>query len=220
MNETITQYKKNAPLITCEGIDGSGKSTICKLLSKQLADQNIQNILTKEPGGTPFGLQLRNILQHSTESISPIAEFLLFAADRAHHIESVVKPALKKGIWIISDRMHDSSVAYQGYGRSLDLKIINQTNNIALQGIEPTITLYLRIDPEIADARINQRNEEKTRFEQEKKDFWLRVTNGFETIFAKRNNVIILNARNNPQEIMTELTTHKLWKELIDNHVA
>ncbi len=217
MNEIITQ---NAPLITCEGIDGSGKSTICKMLSKHLTDQNIQNILTKEPGGTPFGLQLRNILQHSPEPINSIAEFLLFAADRAHHIESVVKPALQKGTWVLSDRMHDSSVAYQGYGRSLDLTIINQINRIALQGIEPTITIYLRIDPEQADARINQRNEEKTRFEQEKKDFWLRVTHGFETIFKARNNVIILDATKTPEEIMTELMAHALWQNLIHHNAA
>jgi dTMP kinase len=220
MNKIKTEYKQNAPLITCEGIDGSGKSTICKMLSKHLTDQNIQTILTKEPGGTPFGLQLRNILQHSTEPISPIAEFLLFAADRAHHLASIVKPALQKGTWVISDRMHDSSVAYQGYGRSLDLNIINQTNKIALQGIEPTITLYLKIDPEKAHMRINQRNEEKTRFEQEKKDFWLRVIGGFETIFATRSNVIVLDATKTPEEIMTELLTHQLWKNLIDHYAA
>lgn len=209
-----------APLITCEGIDGSGKSTFAKRLFDYLIDEKRSVFLTKEPGGTKFGKNIRQILQHHDEPINPISEFLLFAADRAHHVKTVVEPFTKKGTWIISDRMHDSSLAYQGYGRGLSIEQINYVNQWALQEMKQDITIYLQIDPKIANERINSRNEIKTRFEQEDEDFWYRVIDGFESIFATRKNVITVDATATPEEILDQVINNSLFLNLMESYAA
>ena len=195
--------KKNGLLIACEGIDGSGKSLLANNLFKALQAKGIKSLLTKEPGATDLGKQLRTIL-HSTEiQKCGLAEFLLFAADRAQHFSQTIDPALTAGSIVISDRMADSSLAYQGYGRDLDLTMIKQVNSWAMQHQKPDLTLYLRIDPKIAHQRIEQRSEALTSFEQERDQFWKKVCHGFETIFANRSDVVILDATLSPQELTT-----------------
>lgn len=171
--------KKQGLLISIEGIDGSGKSTLRALLAQRLRG-SFEVLETREPGGSKLGGALRTILQHDT--VCSRAEFLLFAADRAQHFDEVIIPALTKGVLVISDRMADSSYAYQGFGRGLDLMFLETVNTWAMQHRQPDMTFYLYLDPESASARILKRNEKLTRFEQEKKDFLMRVMQGFEAL--------------------------------------
>jgi dTMP kinase len=193
--------KTNRFLISIEGIDGSGKSLLAKNLYETLLKQNKKVILTKEPGGTPFGQSLREILHYSKEKICSTSEYLLFAADRAQHLEQVLKPALEDGNIIISDRMGEASLAYQGYGRGLDKEMIKSINKWALQGLEPDLFLYIQIDANTALQRVCKRNEALTSFEKEKMDFWDKVIKGYEEIFRNKENVIKLDGRLSPEEI-------------------
>lgn len=195
-------------LIALEGIDGCGKTTLAHALYDYFKKQ-VPTLLTKEPGGSQLGKQIRTILQEKSVPVSAIAEYLLFAADRAQHMIEVIEPALEKKTLIISDRMADSSLAYQGYGRGLDLMMIHSINQWAMKGISPHLIFYVRIDAQTAFERIRARNEALTAFEQEKIDFFERVINGFETIFSKRQNVIILDGKQSPQ-VLAQQTIDKL----------
>ncbi len=185
---------KTGLLITLEGIDGSGKSTLAKYLVDALSKLGKQVILTKEPGGTALGKELRAILQTQKNPVCDKAEFLLFAADRAQHFKELVVPALERGQLVISDRMADSSLAYQGFGRGLDRDMIKSINRWAMQDITPDLTIFLRLAPALALERTLGRREAPTAFEQEKLEFWQRVADGYETIFAGRKNVVTLDA--------------------------
>lgn len=157
-------------------------------------------VFTKEPGGTPLGQALRTILQTQKNMVCDLAEYLLFAADRAQHFVQTIMPTLEQGGWVLADRLADSSLAYQGYGRGLSTEQISATNAWAMQGREPDLTIYVRIDVETAFARIAKRNETLTSFEQEKRAFWQRVIAGYEAIFAQRTNVLVLDGNLTTQE--------------------
>lgn len=200
-------------LISLEGIDGSGKSTLAKNLASTLSLKNITSLLTKEPGGTELGKSLRHILQKQETPVCDQAEYLLFAADRAQHFQHLIIPALKMGTVIIADRLADSSLAYQGYGRGLDKVMIRQVNQWAMQDVVPNLTIYLRIDPATALDRVWQRNEQLTAFEQEKYEFWQRVVKGYEEIFAARDNVIILDGSMSQQELC-DYAVHEVLRRL------
>lgn len=184
----------NGLLITLEGIDGSGKSTLAKSISDTLAKRNIAVFLTREPGGSELGKQLRSMLQERSVALCPKAEFLLFAADRAQHFHDVIIPNLQKGVVVISDRMADSSLVYQGFGRGLDLPFIEMVNAWAMNTIKPHLTLYLKISPTQARERLALRSPHLTAFEKDVDDLRERLVHGFETIFASRDNVITLDA--------------------------
>lgn len=184
---------KKGILISVEGIDGSGKSTLAKKLAALLAAQGLPVILTKEPGGTHLGQQLRTILQEKTMAIDPVAEFLLFAADRAQHFHELVLPALQKNMIVISDRMADSSLAYQGYGRGLDQKSITSINAWAMQQRMPDLTIFCDVSIATASQRLTKRNEKLTSFEKEDTSFMERVLHGFNQIFKNRDNVVRIN---------------------------
>jgi len=182
-------------LLSVEGIDGSGKSTLANKLRDALRKKNIPVLLTYEPGDSELGKQLRPLLQEKPIAVCDKAEFLLYAADRAQHFEQLIFPALQEKKLIISDRMHDSSVAYQGYGRGLDVQIIKKINNWAMQKIEPDLTLYIQIPLKIALERLKKRKGRPTSIEQEKETFTKKVINGFETLFANRQNVLTLDGQ-------------------------
>ncbi len=203
----MTPPRKKGTLITIEGIDGSGKSSAARALKDSLS-QHYDVLLTKEPGATELGKHLRTLLQQRTFDVCPRAEFLLFAADRAQHIEEVVVPALKAGKIVISDRMADSSRAYQGFGRGLNDEWIRRINDWAMQGITPDLTFYLKTDYATAIARLKKRNEQVTVFEQERGAFFERVIEGFETIFKERSSVITIDAAE-PEE--------KVHRAMIEN---
>lgn len=194
---------KRGILISIEGIDGSGKSTLTKNLTHLLGLHYAPVLQTKEPGGTELGSMLRTILQTQPVPLCNKAEYLLFAADRAQHFHQLIIPALARKNIIISDRMADSSVTYQGYARGLDIPTIQMINAWAMNGIEPDVTIYVRIQPEQALNRLRIRNQTLTAFEQEKTDFYLKLVHGFDTIFTQRTNVITVDGTQN-QDIVTQ----------------
>ena len=195
---------KKGLLIALEGIDGAGKSLLGKNLYNAFIEKNINIILTKQPGGTILGKKLRTILHEEKELVSDLSEFLLFAADRAQHFEQIVIPALKQDKIIISDRLSDSSLAYQGYGRNLDKEKIKIVNKWAMQNIEPDLIFYIEIDTKTAHERIFKRNIELTSFEKEKSEFWEKTIDGYNQIFKNKKNVYYLDGKKTPEEIKKE----------------
>lgn len=170
--------EKRGLFITFEGIDGSGKSTQMQLCAQALEAAGHSVVITRNPGGTAFGLELRQILLHSTQTVYPMSELLLFIADRAQHMDEVVFPALAEGKIILCDRHMDSTLAYQGYGRGLPLVTIRELNEIAIQGRKPDLTLLYDGDPATLAQRVNNRGQ-ADRLEGEKADFHRRVREGF-----------------------------------------
>jgi dTMP kinase len=195
---------KKGFLISIEGIDGCGKSLLSQNLYKALKEKNIEAVLTQEPGDTPLGQKLRKILHEEKANVCDKSEFLLFATDRAQHFETVVIPALEKGKIIISDRMADSSVAYQGYGRNLDVEMIQKINAWTMQNIRPDLTFYVKIDIPTAMQRVFKRQEALTSFEKEKTDFWQKVILGYKTIFKDNDNVVTLDGTLNPEAVLEQ----------------
>ena len=164
--------------ITFEGGDGSGKTYQSKALYRKLCQQGIASMITQEPGGTPLGDKIRNILKlYNQSAISPESELFLFNACRVHLINEVIKPGLQKGSVVICDRFADSTTVYQGYGRGIDLKTVKAVNQIALQGIRPDLTVLLDIPVEIGLSRKN--NNLNDRFETQGFSFHDRIRNGF-----------------------------------------
>lgn len=173
-------------LITFEGGEGSGKTTQTRLLEEYLENMGYAVILTREPGGTKIGEEVRGILADVTnKKMSPMTEFLLFSAARAQHVEELIVPALKKGKIIISDRFYDASFAYQGYGRGLSLKLISHITLQATKKIKPQLTFFLDIDPKDASGRIKKRSNTLDRIEKEKLSFFFRVRKGYYELCKK-----------------------------------
>lgn len=166
--------------ITLEGIEGSGKSTSLDTISKCLETLNIEFIITKEPGGGPLGKDLRKMLLDKKTSISSEVELLLMMADRKNHIENIVEPSLEKGIWVISDRYLDSSYAYQGGGRQIDVSKIDLLTELLKLPI-PDLTLLFDLSPEMALQRAKNRSE-LDRFESEPIDFHQRIRETYLTL--------------------------------------
>jgi len=205
----------NYPGLLCviEGIDGSGKTTVVQNLQTLFDQTNIDTLITKEPGATQLGKQIRHILLEQTSPTCAKAEFLLFAADRAQHFETVITAHLQKGSLIISDRMSDSSLAYQGYVKGVDLSMISAVNRWCMQDIQPDIVFYLRIDAQTAIDRIKNSRGLPNKFEETILAKMQTLINGFETILAQRSNVIILDANTDP-----EILTQKIF-EIIMNRI-
>ena len=164
-------------LITLEGIEGSGKSTSLKDITAILDEHSIKYIRTKEPGGGPLGPGLRSLLLNKDSKISSEVELLLMMADRKDHIENLVIPNLKKGVWVLSDRYLDSTYAYQGGGREIDTSVIDRLANI-LKFPQPDLTFLFDLPPEAALERAIQRSA-LDRFESEPIDFHTRIRNSY-----------------------------------------
>ncbi len=206
----MPQLKKGL-LIAIEGIDGSGKSTLAKNLFHYFTSKQLPTMLTKEPGGTPLGQQLRTIVEESTISLHPKAEYLLFAADRAQHFSEVIIPQLQKKMLIISDRLSDSSSAYQGYGRGLNITMIQTINAWVMQNRQPDLVIYIKIPVTIALERVKKRKK-LTSFEQEKLSFIQRVADGFDTLYKDKKNVIIIDGIESSLTITKQATQAvKTW---------
>jgi dTMP kinase len=179
-------------LIAVEGIDGSGKSTLAKNLAQAL--EPLPVLLTKEPGATALGCQLRDLLQTKDYAMCPKAEFLLFAADRANHFEYVILPSLEKKMIVISDRLSDSSVIYQGYARGLDIDIIKMVNQWAMNHRKPDLTIYVRLEPSQAKKRLINRKIPLATLEKQGNEFSKKTFEGFEALYAGRSDVLMLDA--------------------------
>lgn len=161
--------------VVLEGGDGAGKSTQQRLLADWLAESGAEVVLTREPGGTPLGEQIRALLLHG-DHVAPRAEALLFAADRAHHVETVVRPALERGAVVVQDRYLDSSVAYQGAGRDLASDDVRRLSLWATHDLRPDLTVLLDVPPQVGAER---RGGVHDRLEREGADFHERVRRGF-----------------------------------------
>ena len=174
--------------ISFEGIDGSGKSTQLRLIAGDLRVQGFDVLTTMEPGGTPLGRRLREAFLETEENVAPLAELLLFAADRAQHVNFLVKPALEQGKIVISDRFADATFAYQGAGRGFDEKTVNQVIRLATDGLKPDLTLFFDIPIEKAILRTNSRSDKETiknRMDKETSEFYTRVREAYLRIAPK-----------------------------------
>ena len=163
--------------ITLEGIEGSGKSTNLENVKSILDQYKIDYVLTREPGGGPLGPHLRKLLLDKDQSISPSVEMLLMMADRKDHVDNLINPNLDKGIWVISDRYLDSTIAYQGGGRQLDIDLITSLS-ASLKLPTPDFTLLFDLPVDLALERAKERSE-LDRFEREPKDFHSRIRESY-----------------------------------------
>lgn len=181
--------------ITFEGGDGSGKTTQAALLEQWLRAQGRTVVRTREPGGTEVGVLIRDIVLHHRGDIAPRAEALLYAADRAHHVVTLVRPALDRGDVVIQDRYLDSSVAYQGAGRVLDAGEVRALSLWATDGALPDVTVLLDLDPAAARARLDADDKPFDRLEAEKAEFHERVRAAFlELAASEPERFLVLDA--------------------------
>ena len=205
--------------IVFEGIDGSGKTTQINQLSKwligtDLIPENNKLVITREPGGTKLGKSIRSLLLDTSREKSPgsITELLLYAADRSQHVNEIIRPTLDKGDWVISDRFCGSTLAYQGYGRKLDINLIKDLEAIATQGIAPDITFLLDIPIEESIRR--RMNRKDDRIEKEGREFLSNVSLGFQAL-SEDSNWKKISAINSEEKIISEIKSE--IKKLIKN---
>jgi len=193
--------------ITFEGIDGCGKSTQLRLLASELRVRGIDVVTTREPGGTTLGLKLRAALLDVQEQVDPLAELLVFAADRAQHVRTLLRPFLAAGKVVMSDRYADATVAYQGSGRGFEPELINEIVQLATEGLKPDLTLLFDLSVPESAVRTRRRNKAKhsDRLDREHQEFHMRVREAYLDI-AKANpdRVRLIDARGSVQETHEE----------------
>lgn len=195
--------------ITFEGIEGSGKTTQIRLAENWLRNRGQHVLATAEPGGTPLGIKIREILlNRGSWNINAEAELLLFNAARAQHVSETIIPALEEGKWVLCDRYTDATRAYQGFGRGLNLELVKVMNDFSTGKIEPQLTFLFDLPVEIGLMRAKERAQNhfperaEDRFEQEKLDFHQRVRNGYlELARANAERFRVINAAKSPEEI-------------------
>jgi dTMP kinase len=197
-------------LISFEGLDGAGKTTQIDLLEDWLQSQGASYVRTREPGGTPLGVEIRHLVLNRPElAITPLAEAFLFQADRAQHFATLVIPALNEGKLVITDRCFDASIAYQGYARGVGVELIEQLSLLATQGIKPDLTILLDLDPSQVHQRTDDasgQREERTRFDAEAEDFHARVQEGFRMLARKYpDRIKVVDASRTVEEIHQEI---------------
>ncbi|EYT61556.1 MULTISPECIES: dTMP kinase [Microbacterium] len=194
--------------ITLEGGDGSGKTTQSNLLAQWLEDSGRTVVRTREPGGSEVGQLIRDIVLHHRGDIAPRAEALLYAADRAHHVATVVRPALHRGEIVLQDRYLDSSVAYQGAGRVLDATEIRDLSLWAAEGALPDLTILLDLDPAEARTRLDSADKPFDRLEAEQAEFHGRVRDAFlDLAAAEPDRFLVLDAAAAPEVIAERIRT-------------
>lgn len=191
--------KQNGIFITFEGVDGVGKTTQIQRLQRYLQEQGRNVLVTREPGGSDLGTNLRNILLHSTSDISVKAEALLFAADRAQHVYEVIRPALERGDVVISDRYIDSSLAYQASGRELSLEEIRSMSMWGTDSLLPDRTYLLDLDPKISHTRLQH---DEDRMEAAGEDFQKRTRLAFLELAQKEpERIHVVDAAQSIEEV-------------------
>ena len=195
---------KNGLFITFEGADGCGKTTQLDLLAKYLKNYDI--LVTREPGAKGLGEKIREILLNYEGTVSDRCESFLFLADRAQHIDTIINPAINEGKIVLCDRHTDSSLAYQGYGRGLDVERIRKLNNLAVNGRYPDLTLVFDIDVETSMKRVGNK---KDRMESAGTEFFNRVRNGYLKIAkSEPERVKIIDATRSIEEIHQDVVKH------------
>jgi len=192
--------------ITIEGVEGAGKTTQAARLTDVLRREGHDVVLTREPGGTELGRRLRQLLLDES-SLAPTAqtELLLYLADRAEHVERLIRPALDRGSVVIADRFSDSMVAYQGYGRGVPIETVRRLDDFARGGVQPGLTFVLDLPAEEGLERIRA-TRSGDRLENEAIEFHRRVRAGFQAIAAEHTDrVMVIDARNEVQTIAAEI---------------
>ena len=193
--------------ITFEGADGCGKTTQIKLIDEYLRSKGYKTLLTREPGSKGLGEKIREILLNYNGEVSSRCESFLFLADRAQHVDCIIKPALQEGTIVLCDRHTDSTVAYQGYGRGLDIEEIKKLNALATGGLKPDLTIVFDVDIETSQARVGKN---KDRMESAGVEFFKKVREGFLEIAKKEpGRVKVINSSDTIENI------HKKVVELI-----
>ncbi len=205
--------------ITFEGIDGSGKSTQLRMLTSELRLRGFNVLMTMEPGGTPLGRRLREAFLETEETVSPLAELLLFAADRAQHVDFLVKPAIAEGKIVVSDRYADATFAYQGAGRGFAESTVNQVIELATGGLKPDLTLFFDLSVETALRRTDSRTdsgERKNRMDSETGDFYKRVRESYLQIADREpERFRVINAEGSTDEIQRRVV--EIVSEFLEN---
>jgi dTMP kinase len=201
--------------LTVEGVEGAGKSTFIGLLEAELVKRGIPFLRTREPGGCALGRQIRPLLLDAAQKVDARAELFLFLADRAQHVADTIRPALESGQWVICDRYADSTIAYQGYGRGMDVELLQSLNDCATGGLWPDITFLLDLPAEVGLGRALARNgregltQSEGRFEAEALAFHQRIREGFLARAARwPERFRVLDASLPPEGIVEQAMEH------------
>jgi len=192
--------------VSFEGLDGCGKTTQARLLARTLEETGVEVVLTREPGGTPLGEQIRDLVLHG-DHVAPWAEAALYAAARAQHVEELIRPALARGATVVCDRYVDSSVAYQGAGRELGVEEVLALNLTAVGGLLPDFTFLVEIDIDTALARVGDKGD---RIERAEAEFWPRVAEAYRALAARfpERYVVIDGRGRGIDEVAAEIGDH------------
>ena len=197
-------------LITFEGTDGVGKTTQINLFLEKLNKNSLKNILFREPGGTDFAEKIRNILLDNNNKMSSLSETLLFLAARSDLVRKQIKPNLENNFYVICDRFLDSTLAYQSFGRGIDLDLIKAITNEAIDGLIPSTTFLLDCDIDTCLSRINK----KDRMENEGREFLIKVKNGFlELAKSNRNRYVIVDGNKSINQI-----SNYIWEQFLERY--
>ena len=200
-------------LISFEGLDGAGKTTQMGLFERWLEAYYVPYVRTREPGGTPLGIEIRQLLLNRPDlEIVPLAEAFLFQADRAQHFAKLVIPALREGKTVITDRCFDASIAFQGFARGVGVELIEQLSLLATQGYKPDLTILLDLDPSEVHRRTDTTSDqsgkrvERTRFDAEAEEFHKRVQEGYRALArAHPERIKVVDASRTPEEIHQQI---------------
>ena len=201
------------PFIVFEGLDGSGKSTLIRGLETHLKSKGHSVVVTREPGGTPLGEELRELVtSKEKQAPTPRAEALLYQAIRAQHVDLVIEPSLKAGVWVLCDRFRASSVAFQGGARGIDVAAIEWLNDFSTQSLRPGLTVLLDLTVQESSKRLAKRyesgEESLDRFESEKTDFHERVRASYlaqAKLPENKDSWLVLDSSKSPEDLLTEL---------------
>ncbi len=193
---------KKGFFITFEGADGCGKTTQSKLVQEYLEKKGYEVIWTREPGAKGLGQKIRELLLHYDGDVAPVCEAFLFLADRAQHIEQLIKPAVEAGKVVICDRHTDSTIAYQGYGRGEDIKQLKYLNELATGAIKPDLTFVFDVSTDVAQKRVG---DEKDRMESAGIEFHKKVRQGYlEIAKLEPQRVKVIDANNNIEKVFDD----------------
>ena len=188
--------------VSFEGLDGCGKTTQARLLAEALTAEGVDVVLTREPGGTPLGEQVRELVLHG-DHVAPWAEVALYAASRAQHVVQVIRPALERGATVVCDRYLDTSVAYQGAGRGLGVDFVLDLNLRVVDGLLPDVTVLVEIDPETALARLGDKRD---RIERADAAFWPLVVEAYRDLAARfPERYVVVDGRLPVEELAAEV---------------
>jgi dTMP kinase len=200
------------PFITFEGSEGSGKSTQAQRLAARLQRSGVPHLLTREPGGTPIGESIRDLLQFAphNSNMAPETELLLFEASRSQLVREVINPALERGMCVIADRFFDSTTVYQGAARKLDREMIERVNAFVVGDCVPDITFVLDVDAATAESRMRREPRKADRMEQQSAEFYERVREGYRELAAHEpKRIVLINGSREQDEIEIEI-----WENL------